>query len=200
MEEGNARGGAEFRLVSLALPPGDFTAGTNHFPAKRFTDLSFNFATMASRFLGRQHARAFHYHIHKTFEIRDHRPAERVQETGQRERQGEREREKEKEGAKQPSRFLCAGKRPSVLLWFQLLSPSVNRVISHGPSVYPRYSFLLYLGPCPSSPPAPFLFHLRGSLLPTRHGMSSTMRPVFFEDVLTQLANVQGGWCSTDAD
>lgn len=31
------------------------------------------------------------------------------------------------------SRFLCAGKRPSVLLWFQLLCPSVNRVISHGP-------------------------------------------------------------------
>lgn len=27
----------------------DFTAGTNHFTAKRFTDLSFNFAEMASR-------------------------------------------------------------------------------------------------------------------------------------------------------
>ena len=32
--------------------PGDFTAGTNHFPAKRFADLSFNFATMASRCRG----------------------------------------------------------------------------------------------------------------------------------------------------
>ena len=61
--------------------------------------------------------------------------------------------EVEKERERQASRFLCGGKRPSVLLWFQLLSSSVNRVISHGPTVYPRYSFLLYLGPVPFLPP-----------------------------------------------
>lgn len=85
---------------------------------------------------------------------RGHRDAS----TGQGAVEGERERERrEADGrGERESRFLCAGKRPSVLLWFQLLCPSVNRVISHGPRCTHDIRSSSTWGPVPSArPPGP---------------------------------------------
>ena len=142
----------------------------------------------------------------KRVAIERHRRSVKLKEEQEREEE-ERERkveEEEEEEEEEESRFLCAGKQPSVLLWFQLLCPSVNRVISHGPRCTHDIRFSSTWGPVPLLPSlplfpcifllscfererdaahraAPFarssLFHLHGSLLPTRaRGMSLEIR------------------------
>lgn len=96
------------------------------------------------------------------------------------------------------SRFLCPGKRPSPLLRFQLLSRSVNRVISHDPRCTHDIRSSSTWGSGPSSPlPAPlpprFLFHLHGSLLPTRpSGMALLIPSLFFRDFFNALRKYWG--------
>lgn len=118
-----------------------------------------------------------------------------------------------KERRKKRSRFLCAGKRPSVLLWFQLLCPSVNRVISHGPRCTHDIRSSSTWGPIPSFEPPSFalslpppgpsptacctavassLFHLSTDrYFPHGTECLSTMCPLFFGNVLTCCANIE---------